>query len=121
MTHADAKARLVLLAEDDEDQRELLAEVLEFEGYRVLQAANAQAVVTHLREHPDALLMDLHGISSPEVSQALEQTQPRPALVVVSADRHLPVAARALNADAFLAKPYDLDDLLAKLQGVLTG
>ncbi len=119
MTTAAEKPHLVLLAEDDNDQRELLAEVLEYEGYRVLQADTAQGVVAQLEALPDALLMDLHGISSPEVSAALERTQPRPALVVLSADRQLQVAAKALHADAFLAKPYDLDELLAKLHGVL--
>ncbi len=120
MTAADAKS-LVLLAEDDQDQRELLAEVLEFEGYRVLQAESADAVVARLSsEQPDALLMDLHGISSPAVTQALAAARPRPVLMVLSADRQLPAAAKALNADAFLAKPYELDDLLAKLRGVLS-
>jgi two-component system, OmpR family, response regulator MprA len=117
---AKVASRLVLLAEDDPDQRELLAEVLEFEGYRVLQAEDAQAVVSHLREQPDALLMDLHGISSPAVTAALETLSPRPALMVLSADRQLPAVAAALKADAYLSKPYELDDLLAKLRGVLT-
>ena len=111
--------KLVLLAEDDQDQRELLAEVLEFEGYRVLQAENATRVVEQLSKAPDALLMDLHGISTPEVSAALQKIQPRPAVMVLSADRQLQVAAKQLGADAFLAKPYDLDELLAKLQVVL--
>ncbi|MGQ0504983.1 MAG: response regulator [Myxococcaceae bacterium] len=111
--------QLLLLAEDDQDQRELLAEVLEFEGYRVLQAENSNEVVQQLKAQPNALLMDLHGISSPAVSAAFARLEPRPALMVLSADRQLGTEASKLGADAFLSKPYNLDELLQALQRML--
>ena len=50
----------ILVVEDTSDSRELMKLVLESEGYRVLEAENGVvAVDTAVREHPDAILMDM--------------------------------------------------------------
>jgi two-component system response regulator (stage 0 sporulation protein F) len=106
---------VVLLAEDDRDQREILLEVLAFEGYRVLSADGPDQVLARLREGPDIVLLDLRGTASPEVMEALASAPRKPFVYLVSADPQLPAIAEELRVDGFLSKPYDLDELLRTL------
>ncbi len=109
---------LVLLAEDDQDQREVLTEFLESEGYGVLPAASALEVLEQLLLHPDVVLLDLNGVSSPAVFGLLRRLPLRPAVVLISADNRISEVAGQVAADAFLEKPYDLGELLLTLEAV---
>lgn len=110
---------LLLLAEDDPDQREILGELLSREGYQVLSAASSEEVLVQLGEGPDGILLDVVGVCSPAVIEALRQMARRPVIVLVSADYRLPRMAQELRADAFLLKPYELSDLLDILDRTL--
>lgn len=110
---------LILLAEDDEAQREVLVEVLEVEGYRVLSASGPNEVLAALGKNPALVLLDLVGVASPQVMSALRGVAKRPALVVMSGDGSLPDVAERLGADGYLTKPYDLDELLARVRDAL--
>jgi len=110
---------LILLAEDDEAQREVLVEVLEVEGYRVLSASGPNEVLAGLGKNPALVLLDLVGVASPQVMSALRGVAKRPALLVMSGDGSLPDVAERLGADGYLTKPYDLDDLLARVRDAL--
>jgi CheY-like chemotaxis protein len=55
-----SKERLILIAEDDPDNREGYAEYLTYLGYRVEQAADGEAALKAARQmHPDVILLDL--------------------------------------------------------------
>jgi DNA-binding response OmpR family regulator len=110
---------LILLAEDDEAQREVLVEVLEVEGYRVLSASGPNEVLAGLGKNPALVLLDLVGVASPQVMSALRGVAKRPALLVMSGDGSLPDVAERLGADGYLTKPYDLDELLSQVKGAL--
>lgn len=110
---------LILLAEDDEAQQEVLVEVLEVEGYRVLAASSPSEVLEALGENPALVLLDLMGVASPQVMSALRALPRRPGLVVLSGDASLPAVAERMEADAYLTKPYDLDELLARVRDAL--
>jgi DNA-binding response OmpR family regulator len=112
---------LVLVAEDDPDQSELLLGILSDEGYRVLHAENSLQVVRYLSERPDVILLDLVGVSSPAVFHAVGNMRSPPALVLISADPLLPEAALKLGADAFLPKPYEMSELLMVLDACVQG
>lgn len=109
---------VLLLGEDDQDQSEVLTEFLQQEGYRVLNASCAEEVIKRLSEGPDVVLLDLVGVASPEVFQALNAMPSRPAVVLVSADSRLPERARELSAEGYLPKPYELDELLETIEAV---
>lgn len=109
------KPMRVLVGEDDVDQRELLGEVLTSEGYRVQLAGTSNEVAHQLDAGAELAILDLHGVSSPEVARALNAAEPRPKLLLVSGDPSLALAAEQLGADAFLGKPYDLDLLLRRV------
>lgn len=113
MEHSDKG--LVLLAEDDPDQRDILAELLANEGYRVLTASHSAEAIERLGRAPEVVLLDLLGVASPALLRAIDSARPRPGLVLLSADHRLPQLASQLRADAFLLKPYDLRDLLETL------
>jgi CheY-like chemotaxis protein len=110
---------LILLAEDDEAQREVLVEVLEVEGYRVLAASSPAEVLAGLGQSPALVLLDLVGVASPQVMSAIRSLPRRPAVVVVSGDNATQGVAERLGADAYLTKPYDLDELLLRVRQAL--
>jgi CheY-like chemotaxis protein len=103
---------LVLVGEDDWAQAEVLLEVLSFEGYQVLAASNSQELLALLDKSPDILLLDMRGVSCPEIFEALVHVRPKPAVVIVSADSRVDAFAREVSADAYIRKPYELDDLI---------
>lgn len=108
------RARIVL-AEDDLAQREVLQELLELEGYQVSATSNANELIAALNNPPDAVLLDVVGVTCAEVRSALARTLPKPAVLVVSGQPKLGEVARWLGADAFVPKPFDVDDLLGAL------
>ena len=105
-------SKRVLVVDDDLDIRELLAELLEGEGYEVSSAENGQQALLQARgNHPDLILLDL---LMPVMNgwQFLEQQRIEPSIsavpvIVISAQENdLAVATRLL-------KPFDIEDLLA--------
>lgn len=109
----------VLIVEDDFDIREVLADVLEEEGYVVAEAANGYEALEVLRR-PDArprlILLDL---MMPVMSgwQFVAEQRQDPELssipvVIVSADGNLQQKATSLGAQGYLRKPIEIDLLL---------
>jgi CheY-like chemotaxis protein len=105
----------VLIAEDEGSLRDLLAELLQSVGYRVVVADNGRAALSLAeRERPDLVLTDC---TMPQMDGAglIRQLRARPAtrsipVVVMSATR----PARATLGDVpFVEKPFDLEDILA--------
>jgi DNA-binding response OmpR family regulator len=110
----------ILLAEDDEAQREILSELLEFEGYDVVTAATPDEVLRSLAsDPPDAILLDVWGVSSPNVLTTLQRMPGRPACVLVSGDGTAGQLAARIGAEDFLAKPYDVEALLCRLRNAI--
>jgi CheY-like chemotaxis protein len=109
----------ILVVDDDAPIREALAEVLEDEGYQVRSAANGREALELLRSGwapPAVILLDL---MMPVMSgwefraeQQSDQALASIPIVVLSADRDVRGKAASLQAQAYLAKPVDLADLL---------
>jgi two-component system, OmpR family, response regulator len=108
----------VLLIEDDEDNRELMAEVLEGAGYQVLTAASGTAGLRALAEHSvDVVVTDvgMPGMGGLEVARAAKEIAPGVPVVVVTGytEREDIASARGREVDAVLVKPVDPDALVA--------
>ena len=110
-------APLVLVVDDDPDILEAICDILEVEGYRVARARHGgEALARVEEERPALILLDLlmpvmDGLT---FAQALRA---RPALgdvpiVVISADGNRQ-RAEPVGAAGYLAKPFDIDSLLA--------
>ena len=117
--------RLILVVDDDPDILQTLALCLSTEGYRVAMASNGQEALDTLgREKPACILLDLMMpvMDGWQFVQELERRGGRNApLLILSADRSVQSHAAKLRADAFLAKPFDLDELLGKVHQLTGG
>jgi CheY-like chemotaxis protein len=107
-----------MVVEDDDALSSLLRTVLEEEGYEIRCAPDgAQAVAVLESWHPDVILLDLRmprmdGWRFRDAQRARSELRDIP-VVVVSAVANLPEQAAGLDAAAVLAKPFELDALLA--------
>ncbi len=111
--------RTLLVVEDDEAIRETLAELLHDEGFAVATAENGAVALSYLRSHepPALILLDLmmpvmDGVEFRKKQLAEAALAGIPALVMSAAHMAL-FTARRMNATAFLAKPFDVDHLMA--------
>ncbi|HUJ24755.1 MAG TPA: response regulator [Myxococcales bacterium] len=118
-------ARLVLVVDDDPDILQTLGLCLSTEGYRVEMAANGREALEMLSgERPAIILLDLMMPVMDgwqfvaEMDRRGERAAP---LLILSADRAVQGHASKLRADAFLAKPFDLDELLVKVSQLTGG
>jgi two-component system response regulator MprA len=117
-------AHRVLLADDDRAIRESLVRALELEGYRVSEVGDGvEALATARREEFDVLIVDvmMPGVDGLGVCRVLRADGDRtPVLMltarVETADR---VAGLDAGADDYLPKPFELDELLARLRALL--
>ena len=116
-------SRLVLIVEDDPDQRRFLERMVGASGWRVATAPDGEAGLAAAREHrPDAIILDvmmprLNGFQTCRQLKADPDTSGIPVVVVTAKDQPADEFwAREVGADAFLAKPVDLRSLLDLLQ-----
>jgi|SRR5579871_6516156 len=110
-------ARSVLLVEDDEGIRHVVAEVLTVEGYEVRQAEDGRGALAALTDwSPDVILLDLMMPGMDGWQFRAEQRARNCALdvplIVLSASRRAGDAIEDLGAVAVIPKPFDLDALL---------
>lgn len=115
----------IVVVDDDPDIRELIFQTLTDEGYTVVQHSEGnQALVGMRTEMPALVLLDLMmpTLSGGEMLQLIrsDDTIAHVPVVLISASRELEGICIALGANACLAKPFDLDALIAIVQGLLT-
>jgi len=112
---------VILVADDDRALCDLLREFLEEEGYAVVCAGTGQAALAIIEAgDPDLLLLDwrLSGLDGAEVCRRARALAPpggrRLPIVVASAFGDAErAAALGAGADEYVAKPFELDALLA--------
>jgi DNA-binding response OmpR family regulator len=118
----NARTRL-LVVDDDPSVRALLREYLESHGYAVAEAASGAQMREQI-EHdlPDAVLLDIRlpGEDGLVLARYLrEHYEVGIIMVTASGDVVDRVVGLELGADDYIAKPFDLRELLARLKSVL--
>lgn len=113
----------VLCVDDIPDNLLLLTDILEYEGYSVIQAKNGEEALEIVeKQTPDAILLDvmMPGISGLQVLEDLRKTHSQIELpiIMVTALSEVGDIVRALNlgANDYVTKPLDLDIVLARLE-----
>ncbi|WP_030062391.1 MULTISPECIES: response regulator transcription factor [Streptomyces] len=118
MTHT------VLIAEDDRAIRESLGRALMLEGYRVRIATNGTQTLAVLAEQrPDVLVLDVM-MPEPdglEVCRRLREAGDRTPVLMLTARVEVPdrIAGLDAGADDYLVKPFDVEELFARLRALL--
>jgi two-component system alkaline phosphatase synthesis response regulator PhoP len=122
---ATETATSVLVVDDEPQVVWMLQFSLEAEGYQTYAARDGRAALQEVKEHhPALMLLDImmpvmDGWSVLEQLQELPESE-RPRVVVVSARASLRDRAKAteLGADAFVPKPFSVEELLDVLNGL---
>jgi len=114
---------LILMAEDDPRIRRFLRAALEAEGYRLQECETAsEALVQAASRQPDMILLDL-GLPDRDgldVIRGVRESSTVP-IVILSArgQEKDKIAALDLGADDYVAKPFAIGELLARIRAAL--
>jgi two-component system KDP operon response regulator KdpE len=119
----NAPALRVLVIDDEPPIRKLLRMGLGTQGYRVIEAADGQSALDHMREKPDLVILDLGlpDMQGLELLRTMRTRDERVPIVVLSsrADEVAKVQALDLGADDYVTKPFGMDELLARIRAAL--
>lgn len=115
-------SKKILVVDDHTDIREIIMVILEDEGYSVAGLDNGQAVVeTVHRLRPDMVLLDvqLGDRDGRDICRELKTksaTQDIPVMMISASHGWEGLKEKDCNADDFLAKPFDVSDLVAHVR-----
>ena len=109
------KLTTVLVVDDDPGILEMVGDVLDLEGYRVLKAVGAATLHIAHDEQPQLILLDVSmpGMDGVEVSQRLLNDPSTAQIPIVAMTALRADAMRVgMRADDWLRKPFDINDLV---------
>lgn len=117
------RQKKILIADDDPAILEVLTLFLEDEGYQVETTHDGLTLQSFEHGYPDVLLLDIwmSGWNGRDICRFLksqEQTRHLP-ILLFSANKETEQIAQEVGADDFLTKPFDLDELLEKIERYL--
>lgn len=114
----------ILVVEDDPAVRQGIVDVLEYAGYKTLEAPDGHAgMELALKSNYRLLLLDLvmPGPSGFQILQALKKKRPGQAVIILSArgEENDRVRGLTTGADDYVVKPFSMKELLARVDAVL--
>ncbi len=114
------KIKKVLVADDDPAILDVMRMMLEFEGYNVATTLTGPTVLLMTTEMPDLLLLDIQmsGADGRDICKKLKQTAgiSKIPIVLVSASKDVEQSALDAGANDFIAKPFEMTELLQKIE-----
>lgn len=111
----------ILVVDDDPSIRSTVAEFLALEGYPVATAANGAEALTAVEQGPPAIVlldMRMPVLDGWGFAEALRKRDIAVPLVVMTASQHTKQWAEEVGAVGYLAKPFDLLELLTAVEHV---
>lgn len=114
----------ILIAEDDKEINRLLCEYIGTQGYEVISVNNGLEALSALRSHRDIslclldIMLPLH--SGDMVLKKLREFSDIPVIIISAKDTvQNKVDLLRLGADDYITKPFDLDEVLVRMETVL--
>ncbi|HSI93027.1 MAG TPA: response regulator transcription factor [Jiangellaceae bacterium] len=111
----------LLVVEDDDHVAGALVSVLNRHGFRAVRARDGRSALNALSPETDMVLLDLSlpDMDGFEVCERIRKVSDAP-VIMVTARSHLDarIQGLGLGADDYLVKPYDLRELLARIDAV---
>lgn len=114
----------ILVVDDDSGIGEMLKTLLEFYGFEVTVTEKPDETETLITKHDiDLVMLDMliSGVNGTDVCARLRKdpaTQETP-IIMMSALHDAGVKCKKAGADDFIAKPFEMDDLIKKINEVL--
>ena len=112
----------LLFVDDEPRSRELFQTALSERGYEVLVAKDGFAALAQMRGAlPDLIISDLKmpNMSGFEFLSIVRRRFPQIPTIAASGEFHPPIAPLGILADAFIPKPFQFEELLAKIAELL--
>ncbi len=109
----------ILVVDDDPSILQTVTEILEFEGYQVETAVNgAEALSVIERMRPALVLLDMRMpvLDGWSFARALHQRRIELPVLVMTAAQDARGWAKEISAQGYVAKPFDLFDLLTAVE-----
>ena len=114
---------LILLVEDNAPVRDVMSRALAEEGYSVITACNGAIALDLLEDSaPDLILLNIYMpvLDGRRFAQAYrERPEPPAPILVITGAGYAAQRAAALEAADYLAKPFELDELYAKVERLI--
>lgn len=114
----------LLIAEDDAEIRQALDRILTYEGYDVVTAPDGAAALEAISEQsPDAILLDvmMPFVDGITLCRRIRERGDRTPVLMLTARHEVSdrVAGLDAGADDYVTKPFDLDELLARVRALV--
>lgn len=112
----------ILVVEDDDALREIIATILEEEGHKVIAVATGKAGILAVNNSTELLVSDwqLPDLNGDEVLRHIRTRFPHIPCILSSAQTRAAQFATIIEHTVFLQKPYGIDDLLQLLESFTT-
>ena len=117
-------AATILIAEDDDEIRTALERILRYEGYEPITVNDGAAALEGISElDPDLVILDvmMPFVDGLTVCRRLRERNDRRPVLMLTARHEISdrVAGLDAGADDYLPKPFDLEELLARIRALL--
>jgi len=113
----------ILIIEDDDAIQKILKRTFAYEGYQVDSAMDGESGLNLARDnHPDLVILDwmLPGMDGLDVCRRLREMGPAPILMLTAKDTLVDrVHGLDAGADDYVVKPFEVDELLARIRALL--
>ncbi len=114
----------ILIADDNPGILEVVSIILESEGYEVKSTVDPQHVLQIQEDPPGLILLDIWmgGTDGRYICKQLKSddaTRNIP-VILMSANSNIRSIAEESGADGFIAKPFEIDELISQIQSIYT-
>ncbi|MDO8662995.1 MAG: response regulator [Candidatus Omnitrophota bacterium] len=116
----------ILIIEDDKDINRTLCLRLQMDGLEVIAAHEGyEGFYKAITQQPDLIILDLKlpGLQGEEICKAIRKDEKYvslPIIMLTAKDRECDkVIGKVIGADQYMAKPFDMDELLEKIHLLL--